>query len=216
MPETYKEQVELDIKRTFIDNEIFTADEQLKTKTLNILLAYSKRNTSVGYCQGMNYIGGILARVIKNEEDSFWALTCLFESVLPLDYYCLMTEILVDQKVFIQLFKKKKSKLYQHLKNNDVDIGLVWFPWFVCLLTENLNPLICETVYDFLFLEGNVAIFRAMFAIFNILEPYILKNEEFSEIYKIFEVEIKELITEPEIFIKQMSKFSSLKIKFIK
>jgi len=98
-----------------------------------------------------------------------------------------MTEILVDQKVFLKLFRKKKPKLFKHFKNMEIDFGLVCFPWLVCLLTSNLNKIIAETVFDFIFLEGSVTIFRAMFAILNILEPYILREDDFTEISSILD-----------------------------
>lgn len=211
MPESYKEQIELDIKRTFTEDEAFVEDKDLQGTIQNILLAYAKRNTSIGYCQGMNYLGGLVARVIKDEEDSFWVLVNLFESILPLDYYCLMTEILVDQRVFTKIFKKRKNKLYKHFKNIELDLGLVCFPWLVCLLASNLEKQISEVIFDFIFLEGNIAIFKAMFAIMNILEPHLLRAEDFQQANEILEYKIRELITDPEVMIKHMGKFSSLK-----
>jgi len=52
-----------------------------------ILVAYTKRNPIVGYCQGMNFILGRLIKFLS-EEEAFWVFTLLIESVLPLDYYC--------------------------------------------------------------------------------------------------------------------------------
>ena len=74
-----------------------------------ILISYAKRNSSVGYWQGMNYLAGMIVRVIDDEEEAFWTFWNLFEWILPLDYFCLMTEILIDQKVFIHLVQKHKK-----------------------------------------------------------------------------------------------------------
>jgi len=36
-------------------------------KLKNILLAYSRRNISIGYCQGFNFIVGRLLKIYTNE-----------------------------------------------------------------------------------------------------------------------------------------------------
>ena len=210
MPDPYKDQILLDLNRTFTD------DKKLNhSKMLNILRCYAKRNSAVGYCQGMNYLGGMLTRVMPNEEEAFWTMWCLFESILPLDYFWLMTEVLVDQKVFILLIQKYKTKLFKHLKKTGLDFALISFQWFVCLLSANLPKKVAEAIWDFMFLEGTVSIFRAALAILNILEPELLKIKEFNDLYVILDSRPKEVIKTPEIIIKHMSKFMSVKPKLI-
>lgn len=87
MPDPYQEQIELDLRRTFTDDDEFSNDKIHYHKMMNMLLAYAKRNTSVGYCQGMNYLAGMITRVIDEEENCFWTLTNLFETILPIDYF---------------------------------------------------------------------------------------------------------------------------------
>lgn len=215
MPDPYVEQIELDIRRTFTEDEGFNNNKDHHSKLLNILLAYAKRNTSVGYCQGMNYLGGMIVRVVENEEEAFWVFTSLFENILPLDYFCLMTEILVDQKVFLHILQKKKAKLYKHLQNIGLDFAIISFQWLVCLLSANLEKCISETIWDFLFLEGSVTIFRAILAILSILEADLLQQTEFNELYTILDTNPKEVIKDPEMFIKHMSKFTGIKQKHI-
>lgn len=73
----------------------------------------------------------MLVRVFKNEEDGFWAFVYLLECVLPPDYFCLMTDVLIDQKVFITLVQRKKKKLFKHLQSIGLDFALVSFQWLV-------------------------------------------------------------------------------------
>ena len=42
-----------------------------KNSLKNVLKAYSRRNCTLGYCQGFNYIVGKILKVINNEEDCF-------------------------------------------------------------------------------------------------------------------------------------------------
>lgn len=61
----------------------------------NVLTTFVKRNPTIGYCQGMNFIVGTLLRYM-NEVESFWVFVSIAENILPLDYYSDMLGILVD------------------------------------------------------------------------------------------------------------------------
>ena len=215
MPDPYTEQINLDLKRTFTDDKEFTSRPEYISQMRNILASYAKRNSSVGYCQGMNYLAGMIVRVVENEEDAFWTFWNLFECILPIDYFCLMTEILIDQKVFTSLVQKHKKRLYRHIHKSGLDFALISFQWFVCLLSSNLSKEISETIWDFMFLEGSVAIFRGALAILSILEQTLLKVNQFTELYSVLDTEPLKSITSPDIMIKHMSKFMNVTPKSI-
>lgn len=190
--------------------------DQFQTKMLRILLSYSKRNSTLGYWQGMNYLAGMVVRVIQNEEKAFWTLWSLFENILPLDYFSLMTEILVDQKALMVLIQKKQNKLFKHLKSNGLDFALITFQWFVWCLSWTVIQEVAETVWDLLFLQGSTAIFRASLAILDIMSHDLLKQVDFKDMYTIMENKPKEMITEPEILIKHFQKYMKIKPNLIK
>jgi hypothetical protein len=50
----------------------------------------------------MNFIVGRMIQHM-NEEEAFWTLTKILESILPLDFYCNMVGALIDQQVFKRL-----------------------------------------------------------------------------------------------------------------
>lgn len=62
----FEEIIKLDLHRTFPTDEYFK-DERTLAKLKNILLAYSRRNVTLGYCQGFNFIVGRIMKVIDNE-----------------------------------------------------------------------------------------------------------------------------------------------------
>ena len=68
-------------------------------KLKNILMCYSIRNTSIGYCQGMNFIVGRLLLIIDNEEQVFWIFTQMIEAYLPGDFFLLFTGVRKDMKI---------------------------------------------------------------------------------------------------------------------
>jgi hypothetical protein len=59
-------QIDMDLKRTFPEILFFKKEENLQ-KLKNILLCYSIRNASIGYCQGFNFIAGRLLQILEDE-----------------------------------------------------------------------------------------------------------------------------------------------------
>lgn len=56
-------QIELDLRRTFTELKV-AKSERLIVKLKNVLFTYCKRNPTIGYCQGMNFLVGRLLKVI--------------------------------------------------------------------------------------------------------------------------------------------------------
>jgi len=54
------------LNRTFPEEEFFQSKENID-KIRNILIAFSRRNSSLGYTQGFNFIVGRLLYAIRNE-----------------------------------------------------------------------------------------------------------------------------------------------------
>ncbi len=98
LPSTSSEIIDQDLHRTYADNSDF---ENL-TPLRNILLAFSIRNPSIGYCQAMNYIAAFIL-IHFEEEHAFWVLTALIEDILPVDFYANQLEGMVaEQMVMVQ------------------------------------------------------------------------------------------------------------------
>ena len=96
----YHEIIKQDLTRTFIDKN----EEKLYIKKLeNILLAYSRRNQFIGYCQGFNFIVSFILKIINNEEESFWLFVQIIEKILPLNYYSNVLGVLVYSALIEQL-----------------------------------------------------------------------------------------------------------------
>jgi hypothetical protein len=56
----------MDLKRTFPEIEFFQKEEIIQ-KLKNVLICYSIRNSSIGYCQGFNFIAARLLEVLEDE-----------------------------------------------------------------------------------------------------------------------------------------------------
>ena len=70
VPSLYEKQIDKDIKRTINDNS--KDNDDLKRKMKNVLMCYSIRNSSIGYCQGFNFLVLRLLEVLKGEVIHFY------------------------------------------------------------------------------------------------------------------------------------------------
>lgn len=52
-----------------------------------LLLAMAARNSVVGYCQGMNFVGAILLLVMGDEEAAFWLACAFVEDLVPPNFH---------------------------------------------------------------------------------------------------------------------------------
>jgi Rab-GTPase-TBC domain len=59
-------QVEIDLNRTFTEMNV-TESEKYIPALRNVLQTYVKRNPTVGYCQGMNFIVGRMLQYMTEE-----------------------------------------------------------------------------------------------------------------------------------------------------
>ncbi|KAL9316837.1 hypothetical protein ACSQ67_017838 [Phaseolus vulgaris] len=104
-----------------------------------VLVAYSFRDSDVGYCQGLNYVAALLLLVMKTEEDAFWMLAVLLENVLVNDCYTNnLSGCHVEQRVFKDLLAKKCPRIASHLESLEFDVSLVATEWFLCLFSKSL------------------------------------------------------------------------------
>ncbi len=131
----------------------------------------------MGYCQGLNFIVAHLLRHLS-EEQAFWTLCCLIESILPIDYYCAMIGVLIDQRLFLQLIHDIMPQLAVYLDKLNLDPSLVSLQWFVCLFSYNLQPEVSDVIWDHLFLQGSKTLFKAGMAIMSLVEKNIMTCDE--------------------------------------
>ncbi|KAG1668130.1 hypothetical protein FOA52_003917 [Chlamydomonas sp. UWO 241] len=94
---SWLQQIEKDLPRTFPGHAGMQGEGRAALR--RVLAAYALRNPSVGYCQGMNFIAGVLLLAIPgSEEQAFFCLCALVEDVLRGYYAPDMTATQVDSK----------------------------------------------------------------------------------------------------------------------
>ncbi|OGM49311.1 putative TBC domain protein [Aspergillus bombycis] len=141
-------QIDMDINRTLTDNVFFRKGPGV-TKLKEVLLAYARRNSEVGYCQGMNLIAASLLLITPTAEDAFWILASMIEIILPEHYYDHgLLASRADQVVLRQYISEVLPKLAAHLEALGVELEALTFQWFLSVFTDCLSAEALYRVWD--------------------------------------------------------------------
>ncbi|KAK2740615.1 hypothetical protein FQN55_008824 [Onygenales sp. PD_40] len=144
-------QIEMDIHRTLTDNVFFRKGPGVQ-KLNEVLLAYSRRNQEVGYCQGMNLIAASLLLIMPTAEDAFWILASIIENILPAHYYDHgLLASRADQQVLRQYVSEILPKLSAHLDELGIELEALTFQWFLSVFTDCLSAEALYRVWDVVF-----------------------------------------------------------------
>ncbi|ETO25862.1 hypothetical protein RFI_11276 [Reticulomyxa filosa] len=143
--------IEKDLKRTFPWDE-----QQRNEKTVEmlrrILMAYSVRNPSVGYCQSMNIIGAMLLSFM-DEQQAFWMLCSVLEDVccaMDLFYHQVdLAGVLLDERVLSELIRIKLPRIARHFHALQFHLSTVAIDWFLCLFVTTLPYQVFFNLFSF-------------------------------------------------------------------
>lgn len=178
-------QIKMDINRTLTDNIFFRRGPGV-TKLNEVLLAYSRRNAEVGYCQGMNLITACLLLIMPTAEDAFWILTALIENILPRGYYDhSLLASRADQQVLRQYVASILPKLSSHLDNLGIELEALTFQWFLSVFTDCLSAEALFRVWDVVLCtnDGSTFLFEVALALLKLNEQQLLECESPASIY---------------------------------
>ena len=192
MSNIHHEIILKDLPRTFPDKN----DEELYYKKLeNILIAYSRRNPFLGYCQGFNFIVYFVLKIIKKEEEAFWLFVQIIEKILPLNYYSNVLGVLVYSALIEQLLFQFLPELFSFIQKNDYEIHItnLLYKWLLSLFIENFPEKLSLIIWDALFLNGDIILFKASLGVLRNLKPQIMKVNSIKELNSLFEQKIQEL-----------------------
>ena len=188
--------------------------EQFLQRMKNILLCYSTRNTTVGYCQGMNFLVARLLLIMDDEEKVFWLFIQIMENILSLLNYQELTGIIVETTLIETLIAYYLPELNKYLSEREFALTTSNFihKWIVCLFAQTLKPEMIYTLYDFFFIDGFYTIIKASIFILASIQKEILAQETFAEIYSIF-TDVENKVTNPKnmIFFICQKKFNMTK-----
>ena len=178
-----EKQINLDITRAFPEDPFFH-NPIIITKLKNILLCYSKRNLSIGYVQGFNFIVGRLLKFIPdNDEKVFWIFVQIIERILPIDFYSEMAGVMASVDILICMFRQMyipeligslQEYVMIYLKN-------ILMQWFLSLFVINF-PYNCTTlIWDALFTDGKIVMFKLAVCLIKMLKEDLMNIKELEQ-----------------------------------
>lgn len=174
-----------------------------------VLQAFAVFNPSIGYCQSLNFLGGMLLLFVESEEQAFWLLNIITRVYLPgthemslegskVDLSVLMAEL---QDVLPNVWQKisddgsgpgkKKSRRHRHHKGtpgageNLPPVTLALTAWFMSCFIGTLPIETTLRVWDVFFYEGSKTLFRIALAIFKAGENEIKAISDPMEVFAV-------------------------------
>jgi len=175
-------EVDKDLPRTM--PELSLEESPVLESLRKILLAYAIRNPVLGYCQSLNFLGCLLLLHMASEERAFWAFCSLLEQIMPKDYYSTnMIGGRVDQAVLQACLNHRLPDLYKHLEKLECALDPIVLPWFLCCFINALPLYTVCRVWDSLFWEGDMILFKTGISMVRIKEADLLDCGDFMSVY---------------------------------
>jgi hypothetical protein len=177
-------QILTDLDRTFPDHPQFSGPAETKGKLCRILCIYVMYNPTVGYCQGMGYIAGVVLMYNKDEEEAFWITAALFESDKYLSglYSKDLQRVKQYGRMFEKMLKDKRPNLHDHLSSMKIHPLIYLTRWFMCLYTT----LPCWETVLFIWSQfmdkGVPVLFQSALSIMELLQSKMLAMDRVEEL----------------------------------
>ena len=173
--------LKLDITRTFPYLDFYKKEENRK-KLERILKAFVRRNATIGYSQGLNFIVGRLLMVLEDEEKTFWVFTQIIEDYLPGDFFLLFAGVRKDMKIIEKLMKKE-------LKFSDENINTCMSNLisrcFISLFSQTFPENVLYIIWDAFFIYGEEILYKTFIWIAYLHYDKSLVGRDIDEINKI-------------------------------
>ncbi|EEQ83110.1 hypothetical protein NCER_100108 [Vairimorpha ceranae BRL01] len=211
----YAHQIHVDIQRTFRTHYLFTKKYgRGQSELFNILTAFANFMPSIGYCQGMSNIAGIILMYFPEEEAFELLVNIVQKNKLETLFDKSLSKCNKIQLLQIELFKLITPDVLTHLDDNGVDLSIYAIGWYLTLFTRFNIKYVLRFWDLFLYLDFSIFLFIAA-SILKFFSNFIfkLKDEQLVEFMgKIdtFEMDIDEIIFNS---VKYAKKFNYLNYK---
>jgi hypothetical protein len=105
-----------------------------------VLRAYALYNPEIEYCQGLNYVAGLLLMVFDDPEVAFRALTVIVSKFRLADLFNQeMPRLKCYFYVLDRLLGLADGELSAHLKEEGINTTLFASAWFITIFTNTLK-----------------------------------------------------------------------------
>ena len=109
----------------------------------------------------------------------------IIEKIFPVNYYNELSGLMTDSSIAQILLKKNFQQIYDLLEPSG---GIIYLnntinKWLLTIFIHRISEIYSNLIWDLFLLEGNIVLFKALYGMMTILEPYIItKCKTFDEL----------------------------------
>ncbi|OMJ88247.1 hypothetical protein SteCoe_9830 [Stentor coeruleus] len=178
--------IEKDIDRTFPFHPFFTDHSHILSLG-EVLKHFVQMNPDLGYCQGMNYLAGIL--LITSNGNSLETSIMMNTFIQKLNGKGLFepgfTKVLELSQAFSKVFKEKIPSLYNHFVNIELDENLWLTKWFMTMFSYSFKYSVVVRLWDVILATNLGFMVNLALAILQSLRK-IMESKDLSEMLEFF------------------------------
>ncbi|OZJ05513.1 hypothetical protein BZG36_01918 [Bifiguratus adelaidae] len=178
------QEIEKDLNRSLPEYAAYQTDEGIDALR-RVLVTYSWKNPELGYCQAMNILTSALL-IYTTEEQAFWLLNVICDSLLPGYYATTMYGAMLDLAIYEELVKKTMPIVSKHFKEHDLQLSVACLPWFLSIFINSMPLIFAFRVLDCFFAEGPRILFQIALAVLKINGEEILAATDDGQLIAIF------------------------------
>jgi hypothetical protein len=185
--------ITIDVPRTFTHS--LRIPESTLESLGRVLNGYANLNPEVGYCQGMNFLAGLILRVVspsggyialEEEEEVFWLFVCLMDYDSLRDFYRDGFPLLMKYTIaFYELMRIEVPDLFSHFEKEGVSPSLFLHQWYLSLFVNCLPFPTVLILWDSIVADGLPVILSLSISLLKVLKNVLLKMD-FEQIIKFF------------------------------
>ena len=177
LSEQTQTEIEKDVLRTYFEIPYFKTEG--KQALTNVLSCLAKENAEVGYCQGLNFVVGLLLVVSGGlEQETFDFYSALRKEKdwcgLYVNDFPKVWELTYQWRV---LFKQKDEELYRHFKSQGVVEGL-WLTRCVLTVFAAAFPIpLAVRLWDLLLTDDNSFFLKVAWTLVELLRSDLMGKD---------------------------------------
>lgn len=168
--------IEKDIPRTY------TVAKFGERELFRVLIALAYVKPSIGYCQGLNFVAGILLLVLQSEEVAFWLLLGMMHKYhMETLFMQGVPDLPLREHQMQHFIKNYLPDLHLHFRRAGISSELYLSKWIMTIYASYLPLDTLLPVWDCFMVQGWKAVFKVGIAILREQRPMLI-NADLDEV----------------------------------